>query len=518
MTTGIHHVTAITRNVQKNVDFYAGFLGLKLVKQTGGYEDAEQLHLFYGDALGSPGSIITFLVWQDGAPGRVGLGALSEVAFTVPKNSLGDWLTRAMTAGIQVSGPTRELGETVLRLRDPDGIVVKLVGGDALATAPLADPVAPTRIHGVTLLSEDAQATADFLVRFGYSEALRDGPFIRLRSDQDVVDVRASAGFVPALPGTGMFDHVAFRARDVDALRQMRLDLRTQDGVTQNGVTNVHDRKYFLSLYVREPMGTLVEYATDAPGFTVDEDPAHLGETLMIPATDAVRAAELRVTLPQFARPGEERRPKRDLPFVHRFHTPDTPDGSTIVLLHGTGGNEADLMPLAAKLNPRATLLGVRGRATEEGITRWFRRFDAVTYDQADIRAEARAFVAFVEGATRSYGLDPKTTTFLGYSNGANLLGAILRLHPGVVQRAILLRGIEALEDAPTADLTDSDVLLLTGAQDPFGRMVPQLEASLTSGGATLNAQIIDAGHDLSPEDVRIAAKWLAKIPQGEPR
>ncbi|MBU1574512.1 MAG: VOC family protein, partial [Alphaproteobacteria bacterium] len=134
MTTGIHHVTAITRNVQKNVDFYAGFLGLKLVKQTGGYEDAEQLHLFYGDALGSPGSIITFLVWQDGAPGRVGLGALSEVAFTVPRNSLGDWLTRAMTAGIQASGPTRELGETVLRLRDPDGMVVKLVGGDAPAT------------------------------------------------------------------------------------------------------------------------------------------------------------------------------------------------------------------------------------------------------------------------------------------------------------------------------------------------------------------------------------------------
>lgn len=517
MTTGIHHVTAITRNVQKNVDFYAGFLGLKLVKQTGGYEDAEQLHLFYGDALGSPGSIITFLVWQDGAPGRVGLGALSEVAFTVPRNSLGDWLTRAMTAGIQASGPTRELGETVLRLRDPDGIVVKLVGGDAPATAPLTDPVAPTRIHGVTLLSEDAQATAYFLARFGYSEALRDGPFIRLRSDRDVVDVRASAGFVPALPGTGMFDHVAFRARDVDALRQMRLDLRTQDGVTQNGVTNVHDRKYFLSLYVREPMGTLVEYATDAPGFTVDEDAAHLGETLMIPATDAARAADLRVTLPQFARPGEERRPMRDLPFVHRFHTPENPDGSTIVLLHGTGGNEVDLMPLAAKLNPRATLLGVRGRATEEGITRWFRRFDAVTYDQDDIRAEARAFVAFVDGAIRSYGLDPKTTTFLGYSNGANLLGAILRLHPGVVHRAILLRGIEALEDAPTADLTHSEVLLLTGAQDPFGRMVPPLEASLTSGGAALNAQIINAGHDLSPEDVRIAAKWLAKITQGEP-
>lgn len=401
MTTGIHHVTAITRDVQKNVDFYAGFLGLRLVKQTGGYEDAEQLHLFYGDALGNPGSLVTFLVWQHGAPGRVGTGALSEIAFAVPAASLGNWLTRAMTAGTQVTGPVRELGESVLRFRDPDGIVVKLVGVDAAAGAPVADAAAPTRIHGVTILSADAEATAVFMARFGYAEDLRDGPFIRLRSDRDVVDVRASAGFVPAIPGTGTFDHVAFRAADAKAVRQMRLDLRDHDGVT-----NVHDRKYFLSLYVREPMGTLFEYATDGPGFTVDEEAALLGKTLMIPATDAARAADLRVRLPQFARPGEERRPMRDLPFVHRFHTPEDPDGSVIVLLHGTGGNEADLMPLAAKLTPRATLLGVRGRSTEEGITRWFRRFDAVTYDQDDIRGEALAFVAFVDGAIKGYGVN----------------------------------------------------------------------------------------------------------------
>ncbi len=511
MTTGIHHVTAITRDVQKNVDFYVGFLGLRLVKQTGGYEDAEQLHLFYGDALGSPGSLVTFLVWQDGGSGRVGLGALSEIAFAVSASSLGDWLTRAMTAGIPVAGPAREMGESVLRLRDPDGIVVKLVGAGAGAEAPLADPNAPTRIHGVTILSEDAQATADFVTRFGYVEDLRDGPFIRLRSDRDVVDVRASAGFVPAIPGAGTFDHVAFRAADSEAVQQMRLDLRDHDGAT-----NVRDRKYFLSLYVREPMGTLIEYATDAPGFTVDEDAGHLGETLMIPARDADRAADLRVRLPQFARPGEERRPMRNLAFVHRFHAPQNPDGSVIVLLHGTGGDEADLMPLAAKLNPRATLLGVRGRSTEEGITRWFRRFNAVTYDQDDIRDEARAFADFVDSAIKGYGLDPRRMTFLGYSNGANLLGAILRLHPGVVRRAILLRGIEALENAPKTDLKGCDVLLLTGAQDPFGRMAPALETALNVAGAALDAQVVNAGHELSAEDLRLATDWLAQVTEGE--
>ncbi|MEY8827831.1 VOC family protein [Sedimentitalea sp. XS_ASV28] len=512
MTTGIHHVTAITRDVQKNVDFYVGFLGLKLVKQTGGYEDAEQLHLFYGDATGTPGSLITFLVWQDGAAGRVGLGALSEIAFSVPLTSLGEWLTRAMTAGIPVTGPSRELGESTLRLRDPDGIVVKLVGIDARTDPPVGDPIAPTRIHGVTILSEDAQATAEFVSRFGYEEDTRDGPFIRLRSDRDVVDVRASAGFVPAVPGSGMFDHVAFRAPDAEAVRQMRLELRDNDSVTK-----VHDRKYFLSLYVREPMGALIEYATDAPGFTVDEDADHLGETLMIPATDAARAADLRVQLPQFALPGEERRPRRDLPFIHRFYTPDDPDGSVLVLLHGTGGDEADLMPFAARLNPRATLLGVRGRSTEEGTARWFRRLNFVAYDQEDIRAEARAFAAFVEGAIAGYALDPDRMAFLGYSNGANLLAAILRLHPGLLRRAILMRAVETLENAPKADLSGADVLLLTGAKDPFAGMTPALEASLTAGGATLDARSIDAGHEISDEDQRIAAMWLAHIEEGEP-
>jgi phospholipase/carboxylesterase len=230
----------------------------------------------------------------------------------------------------------------------------------------------------------------------------------------------------------------------------------------------------------------------------------------MIPVHDASRADDLRVMLPQFSRPGEERMPMRGLPFVHRFRTPDDPDGSVIVLLHGTGGNEADLMPLAARLNPRATLLGVRGRSTEEGVARWFRRFDAMTYDQDDIRAEAAAFAGFVEGAVTGYGLDPARMTYLGYSNGANLLGAILRLHPGVVNRAILLRGIEVLEDPPAADLSGARVLLLTGSHDPYARMAPALEASLKAAGADLDARLIAAGHELSPEDLEVAKGWMA--------
>ncbi|AUH66051.1 VOC family protein [Paracoccus zhejiangensis] len=505
MTSGIHHVTGLTRSVQKNVDFYSGFLGLRLVKQTGGYEDAEQLHLFYGDALGSPGSVITFLVWEAGSPGRVGHAQVGEIAFAVPPASIGDWLQRAMAAHVPVEGPKREMGETVLRLKDPDGIIVKLVGIDMPAAAPLPDPIAPTRVRGVTILTENAEATAEFASRFGYRPGPVDGTTRRLISDSDVLDIRDAHGFFPGIPGTGTFDHVAFRAPDVDAVRQMRLSLRDHDGLT-----NVHDRKYFLSLYVREPAGTLFEYATDAPGFTVDEPAEHLGETLLIPPRDVARTEDLKVMLPQFARPGEERMPMRDLPFTHRFHTPADPDGSVIVLLHGTGGNEADLMPLAARLNPRATLLGVRGRSTEEGINRWFRRFDAVTYDQEDIRSESEAFAAFIEGAIRGYGLEADKLTFLGYSNGANLLGAIMELHPGVVRQAILLRGIQVLDEVPAADLTGARVLMLNGARDPFAKMAPALEQALRAGGAEVEAQTLPGGHELTPDDLTAATRWLA--------
>ena len=148
MTSGLHHITAITRKIQANVDFYCGFLGLRLVKRTGGFEDAAQLHLFYGDAEASPGSLVTFLAWEDGSPGRVGHGAASEIAFAIHPEAIGVWLTRSLQFGVSASGPATEFGEPVLRLTDPDGIIVKLVG----TTAVEPGAVVPTSL---TLISAE---------------------------------------------------------------------------------------------------------------------------------------------------------------------------------------------------------------------------------------------------------------------------------------------------------------------------------------------------------------------------
>jgi phospholipase/carboxylesterase len=487
--------------VQANVDFYVGLLGLRLVKRTAGFADGAQLHLIYGDALGSPGSLLTFLVWEAAGRGRTGIGQVSEVALAVPPASLGEWLTRALAANVPIEGPSREFGESVLRLKDPDGLIVKLVGLDMETPAPLAN--APIRIRGVTLLTDRLEETIRFVTRFGYTAGARADLTQRMASDTDIVDVREITGFVPSVPGAGVPDHVAFRASDADDVRSMRLSLK------EYGPTEVHDRKYFLSLYVRDPAGILLEYATDEPGMTVDEPADALGSTLFTPPHEAGRADDLRAMLPQFALPGEERFPMRDLPFTHRFNRPSDPDGMTIVLMHGTGGNEADLMPIARRIAPRATLLGVRGRATEEGTNRWFRRIGLADFDQQDIRNEAEALAAFVEGAVTGYGLDPDRIVFLGYSNGANMLGALMLLHPGVVRKAVLLRAIQVLEDPPHADISGTRVLVLEGEADPYTNMAPPVADALVASGALVDVRKLAADHQLAAADITQTAAWI---------
>lgn len=514
MSAGIHHVTLITGNVQANVDFYSGFLGLRLVKQTAGYEDATQLHLFYGDAAGSPGSLVTFLVWEAGSRGRIGVGQPSEISLAIEPASIGFWLTRALAFGVQTGGPVQEFGEPVLRLTDPDGVKVKLVGTTTLtATVPLPSGDIPAehairRIRGVILLSAVPDETEAFLAEhWGYARLTHTETVTRMISPaHDVIDIQNGRGFWAGVLGAGAIDHVAFRADTPQRILERRRGLE-RGGAT---ITQLHDRKYFSSLYVREPGGVLFELATDGPGMTVDEESDALGTTLFVPPDQESRRQDIAVMLPQFARPGEDRIVYRDLPFVHRFHVPENPDGTTLVLLHGTGGNEASLMPLAARIAPAATLLGVRGRSTEEGVQRWFRRITDLTFDQDDIRAEAEAFAAFLEGAQASYGLDPARTVFLGYSNGANFIGVMMLLCPHRVKSAILLRPIPVLDDPSSADLGDARVLLVSGADDPYGAHASGLAERLREAGAAITSITVTAGHDLASSDIEVARDWLA--------
>ncbi len=515
MAHGIHHVTLITRKVQANVDFYAGFLGLRLVKRTAGYEDASQLHLIYGDGAGSPGTLVTFLVWEDGSPGRVGLGQIGEMALAIDRASIGFWLTRALTAGVAVEGPADEFGEPVLRLKDPDGIIVKLVGTQGMrAPAPWTskgiapqDAIGPVR--AVTILAEDSDLTASFLIRhFGYREAARSEAATRLISASgDAIDLRQATGFWTSAPGTGTVDHVALRAADRAEVEAAQADLATSNA----SATNAHDRKYFYSLYVREPGGVLIELATDGPGMTVDEPPDNLGETLFFPPGLTEPEAEMAARLPQFGMPGEPRTIYRDLPFVHRIVVPEQADGSMLVLLHGSGGNETSLLSLGRRIAPGAMLLAPRGRSAEEGSPRWFRRYPG-GFDQADIRAESEAFSAFLQDAISAYGIDLQKAVFVGHSNGANFLAAFMQLHPGLIRFAALLRPVQVLESVPTPDLEDAEVLAVLGRQDSFLEGGSALTAALSDLGAHVRESTVEAGHDLTDEDISLVAEWRAGL------
>lgn len=183
-----------------------------------------------------------------------------------------------------------------------------------------------------------------------------------------------------------------------------------------------------------------------------------------------------------------------------------------MLLLHGTGGNEADLMPLAHRIAPNARLLGVRGRSNEEGMTRYFRRLSMASFDQNDIRSEAAAFEAFMRGAVAAYGLDPARVTVLGYSNGANFAGAVMALYPGLLRRAILIRPMAVLENLPKVDLSATKVLTLSGEGDPYGRYAPRLNDWLEESGADLETRTIRAGHEPVQADLEAAQDWLKGV------
>lgn len=197
--------------------------------------------------------------------------------------------------------------------------------------------------------------------------------------------------------------------------------------------------------------------------------------------------------------------------FVHRLYKPENAGSRVFVLLHGSGGNETTLVDIARRIDPTATLVGIRGRLVQNGVTRWYRRVTPTEFDQADVRAEASAVVDFLKGLADENGFDAANVTFLGYSNGANLIAALSVLHPGVVRKAVLLRAMPVLADAPTADLSRTRFLTISGENDKlYFPYASKLASLLSDRGATVESRVVHAGHGIGEEDATIAAKWLA--------
>ena len=195
--------------------------------------------------------------------------------------------------------------------------------------------------------------------------------------------------------------------------------------------------------------------------------------------------------------------------FVFDYRQPKTESKRTIVLLHGSGGDETTLMALARKIAPEANLLGIRGRVRQDGINRWYRRITPTSFDQKDIRSEADAFVTFLKDTTFKLRIDLDNAIFIGYSNGANLIAALSVLHPDIVHKAALLRAMPVLEKAPDAKLADVDVLTIAGSSDKlYGPFAPKLEEQFRTRGARVKSYMIDSGHNIGDEDARLVCEW----------
>ncbi|MGU3575897.1 alpha/beta hydrolase [Brucellaceae bacterium C25G] len=203
--------------------------------------------------------------------------------------------------------------------------------------------------------------------------------------------------------------------------------------------------------------------------------------------------------------------------FIYQFYYPDDMKSSStrelVVLLHGSGGNEASLVPMARRVWPRAVLLGIRGRVLQDGGTRWYRKITAVKFDEKDVELEADAFVVFLSKLAEKEKLDLPNATFVGYSNGANLLAATMFMHSDLVRRAVLMRSMPVLAQMPKADLSKVQVLTITGEHDKlYSPFAPALSDALRRSGAKLDAEMVDAGHMLGLKDRQMIGQWLASL------
>lgn len=285
---GIHHITALAGDVQRNVEFYVRNLGMRLVKKSVNQDDPGTYHLFYGNAEGTPGSGLTFFPWPMARQGKPGIGEAVKVALAVPSGSMEYWAERFGEEGIDFDGPYDRFGRQAIGFRDPDLMKLELVFDEHVNSMPgYEHSTVPADygirgFHGTTLLLDRREPTAKVLqTLFGFEEAANENNLWHYTTEAGIGSsvVIEEGEPKPSANGRGIIHHVAFRAEDDDELKSLR------EKVLEMGLSpsQVIDRHWFHSVYFRSPGGVLFEIATDGPGYDVDEDPDKLGQKLILP-------------------------------------------------------------------------------------------------------------------------------------------------------------------------------------------------------------------------------------------
>lgn len=312
LSRGIHHVTAIASNPQRNVDFYSGVLGLRLVKRTVNYDDPTTYHLYYGDYTGSPGSLITFFAWPDARRGRQGAGQVAVTSLAILPSSVGFWIERLLRFGVEFEQPTTRFdNERVIAFKDSDGFMGELVSHPSAESRNGWEGIIPSEhairgLHSATLWLESCDLTGKVLTEdMGFQPVREQASIFRYATPEGgpgaILDLRCVPGLWQGVPGAGINHHIAFRALD----NEEQIIARTALVKRGLNVTPPIDRRYFHSIYFREPGGVLFEIATDPPGFTIDEPVEALGSSLLLPESLEPRRFEIEALLPNIRVPFE---------------------------------------------------------------------------------------------------------------------------------------------------------------------------------------------------------------------
>lgn len=286
---GLHHITAIAGEAQRNFDFYTKVLGLRLVKKTVNFDDPGTYHFYFGNEVGSPGTILTFFPWEGIQKGKAGTGMATEIGYAVPKDSLSFWQERFTQQGVKQAAIGERFGDRYLSFEDRDGLLLNLIetGNDyrqPWTTSDVSGDVALKGFHSVVLTVRNSAPTVKVLTELlGYQLRQEEGNRFRFATDAidtaNVVDLVEEPAGQRGINAGGTNHHVAFRVKDDNVLMDVREKVRSA-GLN---ITEKIDRNYFYSLYFREPGGILFELASDNPGFATDETVAELGTHLMLP-------------------------------------------------------------------------------------------------------------------------------------------------------------------------------------------------------------------------------------------
>lgn len=305
---GLHHITAIAGNAKRNFDFYTKVLGLRMVKKTVNFDDPGTYHFYFGDEVGTPGSILTFFPWEGIGAGRNGAGMATEIGYSVPKGSLDFWSARFDEFKVKHRPIAERFGEKYLSFSDPDGLQITLVEPVAKddrkpwIIPSVTESEAVKGFHSIVLTLKDIKATAAILTDvFDYKLLQEEDNRFRFGTanieNANIVDLVAAPELGRGVNAAGTNHHVAFRVSNEEVLMNFREKIASR-GL---GITPKIDRDYFFSLYFREPGGVLFELATDNPGFATDETVAELGSSLRLPKQYEPSRAEIEAVLPKLA-------------------------------------------------------------------------------------------------------------------------------------------------------------------------------------------------------------------------